>query len=147
MDASIGLRHWLEAVATSLEPAERRRLLRRLAIGLKQRHARRIKSQRDPDGHRFAPRLRDQHGRIRSRQPLFGKLVKRLKTRITDTEAAIGFGGRDGRVARIHHEGRVDRPAPHARPVRYAVRELVGFSSDDQRWIEQQIIDFLGNSP
>lgn len=143
MDAEVGLQHWLDGIALSLAPTERRRLLRKLAIGLKQRTASRIRSQRDPDSYRFAPRLRDQHGRIRSQQPMFTKLAKRLKLRVTDTEAAIGFGGRDGRIARIHHYGLMDKPTSRARPVRYAVRELVGFASDDQRWIQTQILEFL----
>jgi phage virion morphogenesis protein len=140
--AAEGLRHWLDGLALSLEPAQSKRLMQSLAQGLRIRTRQRIISQRDPEGHRFIPRKRDQLGRIR-RHAMFSKLPRQLKTQYSSDHAAVGFAGRTGKIARIHHEGRSDKPHPHAQPVRYARRELVGFSADDQRWIFAAIRNHL----
>ena len=140
--AAEGLRHWLDGLALSLEPAQSKRLMQSLAQGFRIRTRQRIISQRDPEGHRFIPRKRDQLGRIR-RHAMFSKLPRQLKTQYSSDHAAVGFAGRTGKIARIHHEGRSDKPHPHAQPVRYARRELVGFGQDDQAWAVQHIQEFI----
>jgi len=66
-------------------------------------------------------------GRIRN-AAMFRKLRGRrnLQAGATDREAWIGFSGRASAIARIHQEGRTDRPALGAPPVRYARRSLLG---------------------
>lgn len=143
MDAIAGLNHWLDQLALQLEPGQRRELMRRLAQGLRTRFRERIKQQRDPDGHRYIPRKRDQVGNIKRQGEMFQRIGRSLKTDYSADHAAIGFGGRESRIARIHQEGLTDRPSRFAQPTAYPRRELVGFSDDDTRWLQQQISDYL----
>ncbi len=143
MDAIIGLQRWLDPLVLQLEPSQRRNLMRQLAQGLRVRMRDRIKQQRDPDGHRFIPRKRDQIGNIKRQGAMFQRIGSRIKTDYSADHAAVGFGGRDATIARVHQNGGTVRPSRIAAPVRYARRELAGFSADDTRWLKQQISDYL----
>lgn len=143
MDAYTGLEHWLDQIALRLEPAQRRELMRRLAQGLRVRHRDRIKQQRDPDGHRFIPRKRNQIGNKKRQGALFQNIGKELKTEYSADHAAIGFGGRTAAVAEIHQQGKTIKPSRYAKATKYPIRALVGFSQDDEKWIESEIQKFL----
>ncbi|MGR0305983.1 phage virion morphogenesis protein [Acinetobacter beijerinckii] len=143
MDAINGLNHWLDQITLLLEPSKRRELMRRLAQGLRVRFRDRIKQQRDPNGNRFSPRKRDQIGNIKRQGAMFQNIGKQLKTDYSADHAAVGFGGRTGFVASVHQEGKSIRPSKNAKSTRYPVRELVGFSKDDQKWITKTVEDFL----
>lgn len=143
MDAISGLNHWLDQIALLLEPSQRRELMRRLAQGLRVRFRDRIKKQRDPNGNRFVPRKRDQIGNIKRQGAMFQNIGKQLKTDYSADHAAVGFGGRTGFVASVHQEGKSVRPSKYAKSTRYPVREVVGFSKDDQQWIKSEIQKFL----
>ena len=143
MDAIAGLNHWLDQIALRLEPGQRRELMRRLAQGLRVRHRDRIKQQRDPDGYRFIPRKRNQIGRIKRQGALFQNIGKQLKTEYSSDHAAVGFGGRTAFVARAHQEGENIKPSKFAKATQYPTRKLVGFSKDDENWIQSEIQKFL----
>lgn len=143
MDAIEGLNHWLDQIGLLLEPAQRRELMRRLSQGLRIRFRDRIKQQRDPNGNRFIPRKRDQIGKIKRNAAMFQKIGRQLKTEYSENHAAIGFGGRTGFVASVHQEGKTIRPSKNAKPTRYPIREVVGFSKDDEQWIKSEIQKFL----
>lgn len=143
MDAINGLNHWLDQITLLLEPSKRRELMRRLAQGLRVRFRDRIKQQRDPNGKRFTPRKRDQIGNIKRQGAMFQNIGKQLKTDYSADHAAVGFGGRTGFVASVHQEGKSIRPSKNSKLIRYPVRELVGFSKDDQEWIKSEITKFL----
>lgn len=145
MDAIAGLNHWLDQIALRLEPKQRRELMRRLAQGLRVRHRDRIKQQRDPGGSRFILRKRDQIGRIKRQGALFQNIGKHLKTEYSANHAAVGFGGRTAVVARVHQEGENIKPSKFAKATQYPIRKLVGFSQEDQEWIQQNIFKFLLN--
>lgn len=144
MDIS-GLNHWLDDLALALEPAEMRGLMRQLTQGLRTRMRDRVKQQRDPDGFRFIPRKRDQIGKIRRSGALFQRIGRQIKTEYSATKAAVGFSGRTGNIARVHHDGLTERPTDLANPVAYPRRQLVGFSEDDLKWIEQTIVSFMSS--
>ncbi|WP_288400163.1 phage virion morphogenesis protein [uncultured Acinetobacter sp.] len=143
MDAINGLKHWLDQITLLLEPSQRRELMRRLAQGLRVRFRDRIKQQRDPNGNRFIPRKRDQIGNIKRQGAMFQNIGKQLKTDYSADHAAVGFSGRTGFVASVHQEGKSIRPSKSSKSIRYPVRELVGFSKDDQEWIESEIKAFF----
>lgn len=143
MDAIVGLNHWLDQIALRLEPGQRLELMRRLAQGLRVRHRDRIKQQRDPDGYRFIPRKRNQIGRIKRQGALFQNIGKQLKTEYSSDHAAVGFGGRTAFVAKVHQEGENIKPYRYAKPTQYPIRELVGFSKDDENWIINELQQFL----
>ena len=139
------LQDWLDAIAQSLSPDQRKALMQKIAQGLRVRTRQRIAAQRDPNGQQFIPRKREQVGRIR-RGAMFAKLPKKLKTEYSADHAAVGFKGRDAQVARVHQLGLSDRPNRRQNPIRYPIRELLGFSDDDRAWVAQQIQKFIGNS-
>ena len=143
MDAIAGLNHWLDQIALRLEPGQRRELMRRLAQGLRIRHRDRIKQQRDPDGYRFIPRKRNQIGRIKRQGALFQNIGKQLKTEYSSDHAAVGFGGRTASVAKVHQDGENIKPNKYAKATQYSIRKLVGFSKDDENWIQSEIQKFL----
>lgn len=143
MDAYAGLDHWLDQIALRLEPTQRRELMRRLAQGLRVRTRDRIKQQRDPDGHRFIPRKRNQIGNKKRQGALFQNIGKDIKTEYSADKAAIGFGGRTATVAEVHQLGKTIKPSHYAKATNYPIRALVGFSQDDEKWIESEIQKFL----
>ncbi|RJL74502.1 phage virion morphogenesis protein [Acinetobacter radioresistens] len=143
MDAYSGLAHWLDQIAVRLEPDQRRELMRRLAQGLRVRHRDRIKQQRDPGGNRFIPRKREQIGSKKRQGALFQNIGKQLKTEYSADHAAVGFGGRTATIASIHQEGKTIKPSRNAKATSYPIRELVGFSNDDEKWIRSEIQKFL----
>lgn len=142
MDIGQQLRGWLDGLALSLEPAQSKQLMLSLAQGLRVRTRQRINTQRDPEGNRFIPRKRQQIGRIR-RGAMFSQLPRQLKTDYSSDHAAVGFAGRQAKIARVHQYGLSDRPSRRQQPVRYVRRELLGFSADDKKWIISQITAFL----
>ncbi|MEF9957978.1 MAG: phage virion morphogenesis protein [Acinetobacter sp.] len=143
MDAYSGLNHWLDQIALRLEPTQRRELMRRLAQGLRVRQRDRIKQQRDPDGNRFVPRKRNQIGNRKRQGALFQKIGREIKTEYSADKAAIGFGGRTAQIAKVHQEGKTIKPSRYAKATKYPIRELIGFSQDDEKWISEEIIVFM----
>lgn len=139
------LNNWLNQLAMSLDENQRRDLMRKIAMGLKKRTAQRIKNQTDANGFRFIRRKRDQIGNKKRTGALFQRIHRQIKTDFNGNKASFGFAGRTGNIALIHQEGRVDKPTRHARPTRYPMRELVGFTDDDVAWIEQQIHDYMSD--
>jgi len=146
MDAYVGLEHWLDQIALRLGPAQRRELMRRLAQGLRVRTRDRIKQQRDPDGHRFIPRKRNQIGNKKRQGALFQNIGKEIKTEYSADHAAVGFGGQTAAVAEVHQQGKTIKPSRYAKATHYPIRELVGFSKDDEKWIATEVKFFLINS-
>lgn len=140
------LNQWLDQFAEQLQPGQKRYLMRMISQGLRVRMRDRIKQQKDPDGRRFIPRKRDQIGKIKRSGAMFQNIGRHIKTQYSDTKASVGFNGATGRIATIHQYGKVDRPTSKAKPTRYEKRELVGFSEDDIKYIEQTIIEFLGKN-
>ena len=143
MDTYAGLEHWLDQIALRLEPTQRRELMRRLAQGFRVRQRDRIKQQRDPNGHLFIPRKRNQIGNKKRQGALFQNIGKDIKTEYSANHAAVGFGGRTAHIAEVHQEGKTIKPSRYAKATQYPIRELLGFSKDDEKWIEQEINYFL----
>ena len=143
MDGIAGLSHWLDGFALQLEPSQKKQLMRILAQGMRLRFKDRIGKQQNPDGSRFVPRKRNQIGNIRRQGAMFQRLKTRLKTEYTSDQAAVGFAGRDSSIASVHQFGQTIRPSAQARPVRYAIRELVGFGQDDEQWAMSIIMSYL----
>ena len=143
MKSFAALNRWFDQFLQHLEPAQRRELMRRLAQGLRVRSKDRIKQQKEPNGNRFTPRKREQIGNIKRKSTMFNKIGQQLKTEYSADKALVGFGGRSAQIAKVHQEGKTIRPADHAKPTKYPIRELVGFSQEDQKWIESEIINFF----
>lgn len=126
----------------------RRQLARRIAIALRKSEAERIAAQKNPDGSAFEPRKpqpqhRNKRGRIKR---MFDAIRSRRHLKATSDAkgATVGFSGRTGRIARVHQEGLIDAVNRRNLKVRYPVRTLLGFSTDDIRTIRDAAIDHLG---
>ena len=143
MKSFAALNRWFDQYLQHLEPSQRRELMRRLAQGLRIRSKDRISQQRDPNGNRFTPRKRDQIGSIKRKGAMFKKIGQQLKTEYSADKASVGFGGRTAQIAKVHQEGKTIRPTDHSKPTKYPIRELVGFSQDDQKWIETELERFF----
>ncbi|MDH5633054.1 MAG: phage virion morphogenesis protein [Gammaproteobacteria bacterium] len=147
MDAVDQLTAWLSPTLARLKPAARAKLLRHIATGIRRRNMDRIRAQKSPDGASWPARKQRparRHG-IKQKKQMFLKLRQARHFRINKTPEglAIGFFGRVARIARAHHEGQFDRVSPDGPFYQYPRRELIGFSADDMRWIEQAVAQFL----
>lgn len=140
------LSDWLTPLITRLQPTERTRLARQVAQGLRRSQQQRIVAQRNPDGSAYAPRkpreLRAKAGRIKRKARMFTKLrtARYLKAQGRADGAVIGF---TGRIARVHQYGLRDRPAPGARDVQYAKRELLGLTDAERHLVRDQVLAHL----
>lgn len=87
-------------------------------------------------------------GKIRNRRTIkqramFRKIGRQMQAGQTDHEAWIGFGGMVASVASVHHWGLKDKPARHAREVRYARRELLGMTAEEREGLLDTVIEHL----
>lgn len=123
------------ALLQRLAPGERRKLLARMARGVRKSQSDRIGRQLQPDGTRFASRKQGalggkrRKGRLRE-QMMFRKLrlAKFLKAGATPGEAWVGFTGRTAAIASVHQRGLADSPTRGAKTVRYTRRVLLGLT-------------------
>lgn len=146
-DALSQLAAWASPLLAGLAPARRRMALVQVATYLRRSQAERIAAQSNPDGSPFEPRkpqprMRAKRGAIRRK--MFEKLrtAKYLRKSATTNAAIISIGGRTARIARVHQYGLrdlVDWRRPDTPTVRYARRELLGFTRAD----EDAITDIL----
>lgn len=209
------LEAYVGGMLKSLQPAQRRKLLRKVATTMRRENQARIKAQKNPDGSKYAPRKaqpkpvmgnfvakflypaggsgeprvvfmkswrkegplitghdekagdirsfewakiikwldvspEEQNkggGKIRNRttirqRAMFRKLSRSgsLSAQTSDYEAWIGFGGAIAQVAQVHQFGLKDRPARHAREIRYARRELLGMTAQDRENLLDAVI-------
>jgi len=142
------LENWAAPLLAKLSPGERRKLATDIGRDLRRNQQQRVAAQRNPDGTPYSPRkprqqLRAKRGRIKSK--MFTKLrqARHLKLQTTAASIAVGFLGRAGRIARVHQEGLRDRAAKGAPDVRYAKRELLGFTREDRDMIACRLLDHL----
>lgn len=145
-DALTQLETWCAPLLAKLQPAARRTLARALANDLRRSQSGRIAQQQNPDGSAYAPRkprIRDKKGRVR--RQMFARLrtTKFLRAKSDQDSAAVEFTGRVARLARVHQEGGEDRVAKGGPHVRYAKRELLGYSSGDLRMVRDHLVKHL----
>jgi len=144
------LESWITPLVQRLAPAERRKLARRLAVGLRTRQARRIGEQKNPDGSRFEPRkprqrLGDKAGRIKRTAAMFIKLrqARHMLVESGADGASVGFTGGDAVIARIHQEGLLDKLGPNGPLYQYPSRRLLGWTDEDEDWVMEQVLNHL----
>ncbi|HED3076186.1 TPA: phage virion morphogenesis protein [Citrobacter amalonaticus] len=139
---------WLAALLANLEPAARQRMMRELAQELRRNQQNNIRLQRNPDGTAFEARrvtARSKKGRIK--RQMFAKLrtTKYLKTAASADSASVEFAGQVQRIARVHHYGLRDRVSRKGQEVRYAERQLLGFSKSTESMIIITLLRTLQN--
>lgn len=123
----------VDALLAGLEPAARKRMMRKLAQQLRRSQQKNIRMQRSPDGTAYEPRrvtARTKTGRIR--RQMFAKLrtAKYLKAVASPDSASVEFEGRVQRIARVHHYGLRDRVSRRGPEVQYSQRRLLGVNDE-----------------
>lgn len=131
----------------NISKPRRRLLYQQIGRELARSQRRRIKAQQNPDGSPFEPRkkrkqLRKKKGRIKN-QLMFQKIVtpSHLKLRYEQEGISLGFYGGDAAIANVHQYGLYSSPSKYKDfKVKYAQRELLGFSEEDIEMIERFVI-------
>ena len=138
------LTDYLGTMLSQLSDAERRKLEMNIARKLRASQKKRITSQQNPDGAAYVPRknrLRDKKHKIKNKMFNVIKNAKYMRMERTPQGVAVGFAGRIAFIARVHQFGlkdKVDRDGP---TVKYASRELLGFTDEEIRMIETDVLN------
>lgn len=125
---------WAGAFLHKLDAGERRTLLRAVASELRRRQTVRIAEQRNPDGSAYEPRkprLRQRTGRVRRAMFMRLRTSRFMKAQTDPNSVVVTFVGNAERIAAVHQFGLRDRVNKGGLEVKYAERELLGFSDDD----------------
>lgn len=135
------LNDWLTPLTKELSLGQRKRLLQSIKKYLVSINQQRIKSQTNPDGSTFIPRVAaiESKGLRNKRGPMFSKLrtAQHLRATATADQAVIGFKGRSSYIANQHQEGLTDTSGKY--PINTPKRQLLGITADD----EQHIMDMV----
>ena len=137
----------LTALINNLSPQARRQLARNIGQALRKNQQARIARQENPAGTAFAPRtprieFGKKKGRIK-RKAMFAKLrtARYFKIQSNANEVSVGFNGSSAMVAKVHQYGLMSSPSKTKDfKVRYAQRELLGFSQSDLDVIEDLVL-------
>lgn len=140
----------LTALINNLSPQARRQLARNIGQALRKNQQARIARQENPDGTAFEPRkprkeFGKKKGRIK-RKAMFAKLrtARYFKIQSNANEVSVGFNGSSAMIAKVHQYGLMSNPSKTKDfKVRYAQRELLGFSQSDLDIIEDLVIEQL----
>ena len=140
----------LNALINNLSPQSRRQLARNIGQALRKNQQARIARQENPDGTAFEPRkprkeFGKKKGRIK-RKAMFVKLrtARYFKIQSNANEVSVGFNGSSAMIAKVHQYGLMSSPSKTKDfKVRYAQRELLGFSQSDLDIIEDLVIEQL----
>ena len=140
------LTDYLGTMLSQLSDAERRKLEINIARKLRASQKKRITRQQNPDGSAYVPRknrLRDKKNKIKNKMFNVIKNAKYMRMERTPQGVAVGFAGRIAFIARVHQFGlkdKVDRDGP---TVKYASRELLGFTEEEIKMIETDVLNHL----
>ena len=137
----------LTALINNLSPQSRRQLARNIGQALRKNQQARIARQENPDGTAFEPRkprkeFGKKKGRIK-RKAMFAKLrtARYFKIQSNANEVSVGFNGSSAMIAKVHQYGLMSSPSKTKDfKVRYAQRELLGFSQSDLDVIEDLVL-------
>lgn len=140
----------LTALINNLSPQARRQLARNIGQALRKNQQARIARQENPDGTAFEPRkprkeFGKKKGRIK-RKAMFAKLrtARYFKIQSNANEVSVGFNGSSAMIAKVHQYGLMSSPSKTKDfKVRYAQRELLGFSQSDLDAIEDLVLEQL----
>lgn len=137
----------MQALTHGLSPAQRKKAAKKAAQTLRKANAKREGQNVDPDGNPFAPRLRDKHGKVRTKARMFRKLrqLRHLKDKSTSDGFEVGFSSSaDSRIASVHHYGLRDKVMKDSKiEVKYAARRLLGYSQADEEAIMDEVLNLL----
>lgn len=137
---------YLGGMLYQLSDTERRKLEISIARKLRASQKTRITKQKNPDGSAFVPRkFRLSNKRNKIKNSMFNAIKNAKYMRILKSPQgiALGFTGRVAFIAGIHQyglDGKVDKGGP---TVKYASRELLGFTEEEIKMIETDVIEHI----
>lgn len=136
---------WAGALLKRLKPTERRKLNQTIARELRRSQQQRIAAQQNPDGSAYAPRKPRKNLRRSGGIKMFAKLrqARHLKLQSDADSIAVGFLGNSARIARVHQEGLEDSVERGGPKVRYARRELLGFTEAELEMLRDHLLHHL----
>ena len=140
------LANYLQPLLEQLSMGERARLAKQIGRDLRKSQGKRISEQKNTDGSSYTPRrkrLREQKGKIKRKMFTKIKNTSNLKVLSNADSIAIGFVGRVARIARVHQEGLKDRAEKGAPDVVYPKRELLGFTEQDIKLVEDSFLKHI----
>lgn len=140
------LANYLQPLLERLSMGERTRLAKQIGRDLRKSQGKRISEQKNTDGSSYTPRrkrLREQKGKIKRKMFTKIKNTSNLKVLSNADSIAIGFVGRVARIARVHQEGLKDRAEKGAPDVVYPKRELLGFTEQDIKLVEDSFLKHI----
>lgn len=144
-DLEPGLRQMLDLLS---DPA-RRRLAVEVGRILRRSLSARLEAQQAPDGTAWEPRKpRREPAGIRQRTAMLTGLRSQrvLQVQALASGVSIGWTGRAGLLAWIHHTGAVASVAPGGPQVQYPERPLLGLSDQDAAAIRTAVAAAIGRS-
>ena len=136
----------LGTMLNRLNESEQRKLSMSIGRKLRASQKTRITTQKNPDGSAFIPRkfrLRNKRDKIKNKMFNLIKNAKYLRLQRTEQGIAIGFAGRVSRIANVHQYGLRDRVEKNGPQVKYAARELLGFTPQEIDMIETEVLSYL----
>ena len=137
------LESWVALTIARLQPAEQRKLLRKVGQDLRRANRQRMAAQTDPDGRAWEPRK--EYGRTRRGRPkqMMRKLrqAKRLRVEVSDSLIRIGWRGHDSYLASVHHFGLTQRLQFGL--AHYPERPLLGITEGDAQMIRTSLLQHL----
>ncbi|MEN2433750.1 phage virion morphogenesis protein [Comamonas sp. F1-6] len=148
-DALEQLAQWATPLLQRMEPAGRKAAMLEVANYLRKSQAQRIADQRNPDGSTYEPRrpreqLAKRQGAIRAEMFMGLRKARNLQRKATADAASVAFNPRVSYVARVHHYGlrdKVDRRDRSSPVVKYASRELLGYTQEEIKGIEDILME------
>ncbi|MFX5124459.1 phage virion morphogenesis protein [Acinetobacter baumannii] len=129
-----------------LSDAEMRKLEMSIARKLRTSQKKRITQQQNADGSRYIPRkdrLRNKKNKIKNKMFNAIKNAKYMRIERTPVGITIGFTGRVAFIARVHQYGLKDKVDKDGPTVKYDIRELLGFTPEELKMIEDDIVSHL----
>lgn len=140
-----------DGLLNNVSKPRRRLLYQQIGRELARSQRRRIKAQQNPDGTAYEPRKTPKKkvkGKIKSGK-MFEKITQArfMRLRQENEGVSLGYEGGNAVVARIHQEGLVGRVRKdwHLK-VKYASRELLGFTDEDKQMIEDYVVRAISGS-
>lgn len=138
----------------NISKSRRRLLYQQIGRELARSQRRRVKAQQNPDGSAYEPRktpkrIKSNKGRVKKSGAMFEKITKPKFMRLHyDNEGiSLGYSGSVAVIARIHQQGLVGRVRKDWNlKVKYASRELLGFTDEDRQMVENYVIKALSGS-
>ena len=138
----------LGVMLIKLSDTERRQLEMDIARKLRVTQKKRITSQKNSDGSAYIPRktrLRDKKNKIKSKMFNLIKNATYMRIERTAQGVAVGFTNRVAFIARVHQYGLRDKVDKDGPTVKYASRELLGFTDTEMNMIENEVINYLAS--